>query len=98
MNAIAERFTAVERLLAGRPPRKEAGRLVKQTNVPVRTCYQAVVRLEGPRDDVLDYAAWLLAIEPGPDDPCHGRLELAAVERDDGERLSVVLSRDLFAI
>jgi hypothetical protein len=89
-------LAALEAELRTRTPRKDAGRTVKQENIPVRTCYQAVVRLRGPRDDVLDYAAWLMTIEPGADSPCHGRLELAAIEQDTPDALVLVLSRDLY--
>jgi hypothetical protein len=92
-----ERLAQIESELAHRAPNQSAGKLVKQTNVPVRTCYQAVVRLAGPRDAVLDYAAWLMSVHPGPADSCHGELVPQAVEEDDGKRMSLVLSRDLYA-
>jgi hypothetical protein len=96
MTSALQRLSAIEAELRTRVPHKEAGKRVKQTNVPVRTCYQAMVRLDGAREDVLDYAAWMMSLVVGPDDPCKGVLEPAAVEHDADGRLTLVLSRDLY--
>ena len=48
-------------------------------------------RLSGPRDDVLDYAAFLFATDTGWGPTA---LDLVAIE-EDGERLTVVLGKPL---
>jgi hypothetical protein len=96
MSTALERLSAIEQELRVRSPRKDSGKRVKQTNVPVRTCYQAMVRLDGARDDVLDYAAWMMSLAIGPEDPCKGVLVPAAVEHDADDHLTLVLSRDLY--
>lgn len=66
------------------------------TPAPVRSCYLLLEHVSGPRDAVLDYTAFLLSPEGEPPDGAHTRPEFVAVEYDDGERLSLVLSRALY--
>ena len=67
---------AVSRVLISRPPS------------PVR--FVDYTRLSGPRDDVLDYAAFLFATDTGWGETA---LELIAIEADEPERLTLVLAK-----
>ena len=83
--------------LQSRPPREAARTEIVITSVPLRACKETLTRLIGPRDAVLDYAAALFAEDatcPAP--PSHPlTLEEAHVE-DDGEMLSLLLSRGMY--
>jgi hypothetical protein len=85
---------AMRALIAERAPRAEAIANVEVSAPHARSAYLAYTRLSGPRDDVLDYAAYLFATDTN-----HGpaRLDLDAVERDDGTELRLLLSRSLYS-
>ena len=85
---------AVRALIAERTPRAEAIANVKVSAPHARSAYIAYTRLAGPRDDVLDYAAYLFASDTGQG---HARLDIDAVERDDGDELRLLLSRSLYS-
>jgi hypothetical protein len=83
--------------IQNRTPRETARSEIKVTAVPLRTCYETLMRLLGPREAVLDYAAALFAEEakcPAPPAPPLA-LEEAHIE-DDGETLSLLLSRGMY--
>jgi hypothetical protein len=85
---------AMRALIAERTPRADAIANVEVSAPHARSAYLAYTRLTGPRDDVLDYAAYLFATDTnqGP-----ARLDLDAVERDDGTELRLLLSRSLYS-
>lgn len=83
---------ALAAVLRHRPGRPADAGTVTVTSPPARSCYLALLRVSGPRDAVLDHVAWLLADAAAPAGG-HGPYELEAVERDDGERLALLLSR-----
>lgn len=87
----------VQKLIEKRVPRAEARREVHVSVVPLRTCYETLMRVEGPRDAVLDYAASLFADDAtSPSHPTPPlTLEEARLE-DDGS-LSLLLSRGMYA-
>lgn len=80
-----------------RTPRQEAGDELEVAPVPLRTCYETMMRLSGPRDAVLDYAAYLFAEEARTQDATVPPLavEEAHIEPETG-RMSVVLSRGAY--
>ena len=82
----------IRALIAERTPRADAAASVTISAPHARSAYLAYTRLAGPRDDVLDYAAYLLA----SDLPTGARWELDAVERDAGGQLTLLLSRSLY--
>lgn len=83
----------VRTLIAERTPRAEAVTRVRVSAPHARSAYLAYTRLAGPRDDVLDYAAYLFATDTGVG---AARLDLDAVERDDGTELRLLFSRSLY--
>ncbi|HEU4565798.1 MAG TPA: hypothetical protein VFS05_14155 [Gemmatimonadaceae bacterium] len=84
---------AVRLELEGRRPSAEAGTRIHVTNPPIRTCYLALVRLAGNRDDVLDYAAYLLESEKGKRGPA---MQIEAVEEEHDGELTLLLSKPMF--
>jgi hypothetical protein len=89
---------AVLKLIEQRAPRTGARSEIRVSVVPLRTCYETLMRLEGPRESVLDYAAVLFADEatsPSRTSPPL-TLEEAHLE-DDGDTLSLLLSRGMYA-
>ncbi len=84
----------VRALIDARTPRPEAIAQITVSAPHARSAYLAYTRLAGPRDDVLDYAAYLFATDTntGP-----ARLDLDAVERDANGHLSLLLSRSLYS-
>ena len=60
------------------------------SNPPSHVRFVDYTRLSGPRDDVLDYAAFLFATDTGWGDSA---LELIAVEEDTEQRLTLVLAK-----
>jgi hypothetical protein len=89
---------SVAALIRGRQPRDSARSEIQVNVVPLRTCYEVLLRLSGPRDAVLDYAAVLFAEDATspsrPNPPL--ALEEAHTE-DDGLTLSLLLSRGMYA-
>ena len=83
--------------LRARAPRQEAGDEIDVSPVPLRTCYETMMRLSGPRDAVLDYAAYLFAEEAKGRDATVPALALeeAHVEPEEG-LMSLVLSRGAY--
>jgi hypothetical protein len=84
--------------IVNRRPRESAKSEIEMSFVPLRTCYEACMRLVGPREAVLDYAAVLFAdaaAHPGPTPPL--ALEEAHSE-DGGETISLLLSRGLYGV
>jgi hypothetical protein len=95
-----EHTALVRRMLHARTPRPDAVARVRTRTLPLRTCYETDLRVEGPVDAVLDYAAWLLAPEAAPPDGVRTPYELVAAEDlpagPDGPELAVVLGRALY--
>jgi hypothetical protein len=85
---------AIRALIAERTPRADAVERIQVSAPHARSAYLAYTRLSGPRDDVLDYAAYLFATDTGQG---VARLDLDAVERDEGGELRLLLSRSLYA-
>lgn len=77
-----------------RKPRRAAGDEIEIRSVPVRTCYEIMMRLTGPREAVLDYAAYLFAEEgAGPSRPAPPlAIEEAHIDSA-AETITLVLSR-----
>lgn len=84
---------AVKEELANRHPNADAGVRIHVTNPPIRTCYMALVRLAGKREDVLDYAAYLLESEKGKSGPA---MQIEAVEEEHDGELTLLLSKPTF--
>lgn len=84
--------------LRARRPRQAAEHDIEIRSVPVRTCYETMMRLTGPREAVLDYAAFLFAEEghgsPIPAPPL--AVEEAHVD-DETDSMSIVLSRGAYS-
>lgn len=82
-----------------RAPRQAAANEIEITPMPVRTCYETMTRITGPRDAVLDYAAFLFSGEgagaPQPTPPL--AIEEAHVDTATGT-LTLVLSRGSFTV
>jgi hypothetical protein len=91
-----QRMQAIRDELALRPGRAAAGARVRVSAPLARTCYLAYTRLAGPREDVLDYAAYLLAADQAERQPALGPLDLEAVESEGGGELTLLLSRMLY--
>ncbi|HEU4631493.1 MAG TPA: hypothetical protein VFS08_17195 [Gemmatimonadaceae bacterium] len=86
--------------ISRRTPRSAAGR-VRIGTPHARSCYLSYVRLSGPREDVLDHAAYLLAHDPAHDaghqpGTAPMPLELIAIESETDEELSIIFSRSLY--
>ncbi|AHG89008.1 hypothetical protein J421_1471 [Gemmatirosa kalamazoonensis] len=75
-----------------RSPRPGAVAHIAVSSPPSRLRFLDYTRLSGPRDDVLDYAAFLFATDTGWGDTA---LELVSVEEEDGENLTVLLAKPL---
>jgi hypothetical protein len=90
------RTDALRELLRSRALRPEAAARVHVTTPPARSCYLQLTRVAGPREAVLDYAAWLLAPENAPPDNSHTHPDLEAVEHEEGDELTLLLSRPLY--
>jgi len=84
----------VRALIAERTPRAEAVAQVRVSAPHARSAYLAYTRLAGPRDDVLDYAAYLFATDTNQG---AARLDLDAVEKDADGELTLLLSRSLYS-
>jgi hypothetical protein len=89
VNRLPEILEAIRR----RQPRADAKAEIKVSAPHARSAYLSYTRLSGPRESVLEYAAYLFAEDSG-----HGaaRLDLDAVERDDQGILTLLLSRSLY--
>lgn len=88
---------ALAKQIMNRTPRESAKSEIEMRFVPLRTCYEACMRLTGPRESVLDYAAVLFAdaaAHPGPTPPL--ALEVA-ISEDGGKTLSLLLSRGMYS-
>lgn len=85
---------AMAKELRTRPPRQAAEGEIEIRPIPLRTCYETMMRLTGPRDAVLDYAAYLFAEEgkgqPAPVPPL--TIEEGQIEPVTGT-ISLLLSR-----
>ena len=75
-----------------RSPRPGAVSRIAVSSPPSRLRFLDYTRLSGPRDDVLDYAAFLFATDTGWGDTA---LELVSVEDEDGDNLTVLLAKPL---
>ena len=75
-----------------RSPRPGAVSRIVVSTPPSRLRSVDYTRLSGPRDDVLDYAAFLFATDTGWGDTA---LELVSVEEDDEDTLTVLLAKPL---
>jgi hypothetical protein len=84
----------IRALIATRRPRADAAANVQITAPHARSAYLLYTRLAGPRDDVLDYAAYLFASDTGKG---AARLDIDAVERDADGELTLLLSRSLYS-
>ena len=81
-------------IIVARAPRAEAVDRIVVSAPHARSAYLLYTRLAGPRDDVLDYAAYLFASDTGQG---VARLDLDAVERDADGELTLLLSRSLYS-
>ncbi|MEW5917798.1 MAG: hypothetical protein AB1762_15455 [Gemmatimonadota bacterium] len=89
---------AVLKLIGKRVPREGARSAIRVSVVPLRTCYETLMRLEGPRDAVLDYAAALFADDAASPSRTSPPLALEEAHlEDDGDTLSLLLSRGMYA-
>ena len=84
----------VRALIAERTPRAEAAANVTVSAPHARSAYLAYMRLAGPRDDVLDYAAYLFSTDTGQG---AAQLDLDAVEKEGNGELTLLLSRSLYS-
>jgi hypothetical protein len=85
---------SIRAAIDARTPSADAVAHVKVTAPHARSAYLAYTRLSGPRDAVLDYAAYLFATDTGKG---AAKLDLDAVERDADGELTLLLSRSLYA-
>lgn len=76
--------------IRARMPRPGAVSRLVISNPPSHVRFLDYTRLSGPRDDVLDYAAFLFATDTGWGETA---LELVAIESDEPERLTLVLAK-----
>jgi hypothetical protein len=87
----------LEKELQTRGPREAARAEISVISVPLRACKETLLRLIGPREAVLDYAAALYALDATcpakPSPPL--RLQEAHTE-DDSETLALLLSRGMY--
>lgn len=95
--ARAERIDAIEAEIRARTPRPAARLHISLSNPPIRTVYQAQMRIAGNRDDVLDFAAALYDEVKGMVRP-DGSLPLSvqSIESESSEHLQLLLVRDLY--
>lgn len=95
--ARAERLDAIEAEIRARTPRPSARLHISLSNPPIRTVYQAQMRISGKRDDVLDFAAALYDEVKGMVRP-DGSLPLTvqAIESESSEHIQLLLVRDLY--
>jgi hypothetical protein len=85
---------AVAALIRNRPLRAAAGSQIKVSTVPIRTCYETLTRLRGPREDVLDYAALLFAADAMSAARAMPPIALEEAHTEDaGQTLVLLLSR-----
>lgn len=92
-------FYAIEpirELLRQRRPRADAEHEVEVSAPPARSVYISNMRITGPRESVLDYAAFLLAPGWEAPDGSHTHPELVAVEHDREGELTLLLTRPTF--
>jgi hypothetical protein len=73
-----------------RTPRPGAVSRLSISSPPSQVRFVDYTRLSGPREDVLDYAAFLFATDTGWGETA---LELIAIEDDQPERLTLVLGK-----
>jgi len=95
-HAAHERLQLLLEEIEARTPRAEAARRVRVSAPHARSAYLSYMRLAGPRDDVLDYAAELLADDrrrPGSE---RAPLELVAIEAETDEELTLLFSKSLY--
>lgn len=95
-SASYRRIVELRDAIATRTPHEDAERRVRVSAPMSRTCYWSLMRLSGDPDDVLDYAAFLFAADRATPHPGRGPLELEAVEHEDPELLTILLSRALY--
>jgi hypothetical protein len=88
----AQRLRALESEIRRRPPRPAAAGRLRVSAPPIRTCYLTLTRLEGPREAVLDYAAFLFDAEKKQDAPPQPGLAVEAVEAEENGELALLLS------
>ena len=89
-------ISAVERvraLIDERTPRADAAASITISAPHARSAYLAYTRLAGPRDDVLDYAAYLFRSDTNQG---AAQLDLDAVEKEGHGELTLLLSRSLY--
>jgi hypothetical protein len=86
-------------LLENRAPRESARAEVRVKSVPIRTCYETLLRITGPREAVLDYAAVLFADDAESPARASPPLTLEEAHAEDaGLTLSLLLSRGMYAM
>lgn len=87
---------AVRALLVDRAPEPAAGARVRLSVPPTHGRF-SLLRVSGPRDAVLDYAAYLLSPGAEVPGPARARTEVVAVEGEsEAAELSLVLSRPIY--
>lgn len=89
VNRLPEILEAIRR----REPRADAKSEIKVSAPHARSAYLSYTRLSGPRESVLEYAAYLFS-----EDRNRGaaRIDVDAVEKDEGGVLTLLLSRSLY--
>ena len=95
-HAAHERLQLLLEEIAARRPRAEAARRVRVSAPHARSAYLAYMRLSGPRDDVLDYAATLLEEDRRRAGADRLPLELVAIEAETDEELTLLFSKSLY--
>ncbi|AHG89009.1 hypothetical protein J421_1472 [Gemmatirosa kalamazoonensis] len=94
VHPVTPPIETVRALIAERTPRADAVARVQVSAPHARSAYLAYTRIAGPRDDVLDYTAYLFATDTNTG---AARLDLDAVERDADGELTLLLSRSLYS-
>lgn len=93
----AAKLDALEQEILARAPRPSARVHVSLSPVESRSEFLSYVRLAGPKEDVLDFAAVLFAEVKGmvrPDGTLP--LSLSAIESESSEHIQLVIAREMY--
>ncbi len=95
--ARAEKLDRLEAEIRARTPRPAARLHITLSSPPVRTGYDAQMRIAGSREDVLDFCASLYDEVKGIVRP-DGRppLTVSAIESESTEHIQLLLARDFY--
>ena len=84
-------------LARNRPLRESSRSQVKVSSVPIRTCYEALMRVWGPRAAVLDFVELVGAAAAASAAPPQPPMAIEEAHTDDaGETLSLLLARGVY--